>query len=69
MPATKTHPACTIQEGGMELPLRLDYKMVTFAEISPKTVNPIDIGGSAEEEEEGSVLGLLSCMTQRVQPS
>ena len=31
----------------------LKKKKVTYASISPKTVNPKDLAGNAEEEEEG----------------
>ena len=37
MLATKAHPACTIHEDGMWLPLWLDYKTVTYAKnLTPK---------------------------------
>ena len=36
MPATKTHPACTIHEDRMWLPLGLDKETVTYAKISTK---------------------------------
>ena len=49
MPATKTHPACTILEDGMWLPLWLYFRKVTYAKISPKMVNPKDIAGNTEE--------------------
>ena len=52
MPATKTHPACTIYKDGMWLPLWMDYKTVTYAHISPKMVNSKDIAQNAEEKEE-----------------
>ena len=52
MPATKTHPACTILEDGMWLPQWLDYKTVTHAKISPKMMNPWDRAGTAKEEKE-----------------
>ena len=56
MLATKTHPACTIHEDGMWLSSMVEKKKkVTNINISPKMVNPIDIAGNAEEEEEGGV--------------
>ena len=45
MPATKTHPACTIHEDGMWLPQWLDYQVVTYLTILPKMVNPRYIAG------------------------
>ena len=36
----KTTPACTIHEDGMWLPQWLDWKMVTYAKISPKNGEP-----------------------------
>ena len=73
MSATKTHPACTIHEDGMRLHQSLDKKTknktkqqqheqkeVTQGQISPKMVNPRDIAGNAEEEEEEEVDYVLS---------
>ena len=61
MPVTKMHPACTIHEDGVWLPLWLDFKKkVTDAKISPKMVNPRNIAGNAEEE-------LVHSQTQRLQ--
>ena len=51
MPATKTHPPCTILEDGMWLPQWLDSKTVTYEKISSRIVNPSDIAGNAKEEE------------------
>ena len=45
MPATKTHPACTIHKDGMWLPQWLNNKTVTSAKISPKVGNPRDVAG------------------------
>ena len=45
------HPACIIHEDEMWLLLSMDYKMVTYAKISPNMVNPKDKAGNAEEEE------------------
>ena len=53
MPATKKHPACTIHEDGMSLPLWMDQETVTYANISRKMVSPRDIARNAEEEECG----------------
>ena len=39
--ATKTHPACTIHEDRMWLPQWLDWKMVTYAKISPQNGEPL----------------------------
>ena len=51
MPATKTHPPCTIHEDGMWLPQWLNWKTVTNAKISPKMVNPRGIATNAVEKE------------------
>ena len=52
----KNTPACTIHEDRMilKLPLWLEYesKTVTFPKISPLMVNPRDIAGNTEEEED-----------------
>ena len=52
MPATKTHPACTVHEDGIRLSEWLDLKKVTYPKISPKMVNHRDMVGNAAAEEE-----------------
>ena len=40
MPATKTHPSCTIHKDGMWLPQWLDWKTDTYAKSSPQNGGP-----------------------------
>ena len=51
MSVTKTHPACTIHEDGMCTSI-VGFKTIKNAKISRKMVNPRDIAGNIEEEEE-----------------
>ena len=51
---TKTHPVCTINEGGMLLHLWLGLnKTVTYAKISPKMMNYRDVSRKAAEKGKG----------------
>ena len=62
MPATKTHPVCTIHVTTSMVGL----KKIPYAKISQKMVKPRDIAGSTEEEEFYTIKASDSKTQQRV---
>ena len=62
MSAIKTHPACTIHEDGMCLPQWLEFKKKKNGHIrknlTPKIVNPRDVGGECDRRRRRRLVGL-----------